>query len=172
MTAHELAASSHCPAVDGRRIPDKRTRTHPRGSMRGWLSTLLVAWLLLLLIETLGQVAIKKAGIAVGAFELDRPSILKAVSTPWLWLGLACYLGQFAIWMKILEKSALSSAFPTSAIVFVAVMVASWAVFGDSMGWEKILGSAIIVAGILLLGSDAQPTPPVPARNDAEGNPP
>jgi drug/metabolite transporter (DMT)-like permease len=51
-------------------------------------------------------------------------------------------------------------------------MVASWAVFDDPMGWEKILGSAIIVAGILLLGGDADHAAPVPPRNNAEGTPP
>ena len=136
------------------------------------LSPLLLAWVLLLAVETLGQVSLKFAGTRVGAFELNRHSILVALSTPWLWLGLACYLGQFVIWMRILEKSRLSSAFPTSAIAFVAIMIASWAVFGDPMGWEKILGSTIIVAGILLLGGDAQHAPPVPPRNDAEGTPP
>ncbi len=136
------------------------------------LAPLLIAWAVLLAVETLGQVALKMAGAKVGVFELDRPSILAALSTPWLWLALACYLSQFAVWMTILEKSTLSAAFPTSAIVFVAIMIASWAVFGDPMGWEKILGSTVIVAGILLLGSDAQHTPPVPPRHDAEGNPP
>ncbi len=136
------------------------------------LMPLVSAWALLLVIETLGQVALKTAGAKVGAFELNAQSIHAALSTPWLWLALACYLGQFAVWMNILEKSALSAAFPTSAIVFVAIMIASWAVFDDPMGWEKILGSAIIVAGILLLGGDAQHAPPVPPRNDAEGTPP
>jgi drug/metabolite transporter (DMT)-like permease len=123
----------------------------------------------LLVVETLGQVAMKTAGARVGVFELDRPSILAALATPWLWLALACYLGQFFVWMTILEKSALSAAFPASAIVFVSIMIASWAVFGDPMGWEKILGSAIIVAGILLLGSDPQSDSIVPPRHDAEG---
>lgn len=136
------------------------------------LMPLVSAWALLLVIETLGQVALKTAGAKVGAFELNAQSIHAALSTPWLWLALACYLGQFAVWMNILEKSALSAAFPTSAIAFVAIMIASWAVFDDPMGWEKILGSAIIVAGILLLGGDAQHAPPVPPRNDAEGTPP
>jgi drug/metabolite transporter (DMT)-like permease len=143
-----------------------------RQDTRRPLSPLLLAWLLLWVIETFGQVALKFAGTHVGTFELNRTSLLAAASTPWLWAGLACYIGQFAVWMKILEKSTLSGAFPTSAIVFVAIMIASWAVFGDPMGWEKILGSAIIVAGILLLGNDAQHTPHVPAGNDAEGNQP
>jgi multidrug transporter EmrE-like cation transporter len=136
------------------------------------LTPLASTWALLLIIETLGQVAMKMAGVKVGAFELNAQSIHAALSTPWLWLALACYLGQFAVWMTILEKSALSAAFPTSAIVFVAIMIASWAVFDDPMGWEKILGSAIIVAGILMLGGDVQPASRVPPRNDAEGTPP
>jgi multidrug transporter EmrE-like cation transporter len=74
--------------------------------------------------------------------------------------------------MRILEKSHLSRAFPTSAIAFVAIMIASWAVFGDPMSWEKILGSAIIVAGILLLGGDAHAAPPAPPCHDAEGKSP
>ena len=138
----------------------------------GSLSPLLLAWIGLLAVETLGQVSLKFAGTRVGVLEPNLHSILAAVSTPWLWLGLACYLGQFALWMRILEKSHLSRAFPTSAIAFVAIMIASWAVFGDPMGWEKILGSAIIVAGILLLGGDAHAAPPAPPCHDAEGKSP
>lgn len=133
------------------------------------LGPLLLAWALLLTIETLGQVALKTAGMQAGVIEPDPASLLAAVSTPWLWVGLACYLGQFVVWMAILERSSLSAAFPTSAIVFVAIMFVSWAVFGEPMGWQKILGAVIIVAGILLLGSSA-PAEPAPIHNDAERN--
>jgi drug/metabolite transporter (DMT)-like permease len=85
-------------------------------------------------------------------------------------VGLACYLGAFAVWMGILEKTALSTAFPITAITFVTVMIASWAILGEPMGRDKLLGSAIIVAGILLLGGDTDPATPAPARNDVEGN--
>lgn len=133
------------------------------------LAPLLLAWTLLLAIETLGQVALKIAGTQAGVIEPDPASITAALATPWLWVGLACYLGQFVVWMAILERSSLSAAFPTSAIVFVAIMVASWAVFGEPMGWQKILGSSIIIAGILLLGSSAPPAPDR-TRPATEGN--
>lgn len=135
------------------------------------LPSILVAWAILLAVETLGQVALETAGGQIGPFDLDRASIALALQTPWLWLGLACYLGQFVVWMTILEKSALSAAFPASAIVFVAVMLASRIVFGDPMGWEKILGSVVIVAGILLLGSDASTPPPSPTDNNTHWKP-
>ena len=114
------------------------------------------AWLALLLLETLCQTSLKLAGKATGAFGFDRASLLAALSTPWLWVAIGCYLGAFLAWMTILGKSAVSSAYPTSAIVFVSVMIASWAVFGEAVDWEKILGSAVIVAGILLLGGEAR----------------
>lgn len=127
---------------------------------------ILVAWAILLAVETFGQIALETAGMRVGPFALDRPSILRALQTPWLWAGLACYLAQFVVWMAILGRSTLSAAFPTSAIVFVTVMIASRVVFGDPMGWDKLLGSAIIVAGILLLGGDAPPRPDTSIHSD------
>ncbi|MEO6967285.1 MAG: EamA family transporter [Rhodanobacteraceae bacterium] len=118
------------------------------------LLPLLLAWLALLLLETLCQISLKLAGDATGAFVFGRASILRALSTPWLWVAIGCYLGVFAAWMMILEKSPLSAAFPTSAIVFVSVMIASVIVFGEPVHWEKVLGSGIIVAGILMLGGE------------------
>ncbi len=130
------------------------------------LAPLLAAWVALLALATLCQVALKLAGNATGAFVPDRASVIAALSTPWLWVAIACYIGEFLVWMSILEKSALSAAFPTSAITYVTVMAASWAVLGEAMDWEKITGSAIIVIGILLLGSEQVSHPP---RGDGRG---
>jgi drug/metabolite transporter (DMT)-like permease len=117
-------------------------------------TSLWLPWLLLVIVATVCQVAMKLAGDAAGAFVPSLASLHAAAATPWLWLAVACYLGEFLLWMAILEKSALSAAFPASAITYVSVMVASWAVLGEPMDWEKIAGSVIIVAGILLLGSE------------------
>jgi drug/metabolite transporter (DMT)-like permease len=62
--------------------------------------------------------------------------------------------------MLILRHSDLSRAFPTSAIVFVAVMVASWLVLHEPIGAIQLLGAAVIVAGILQLGHDQPVAPP------------
>jgi drug/metabolite transporter (DMT)-like permease len=53
-----------------------------------------------------------------------------------------------------LSESALSSAFATSAILFVVIMLASWLLFAEPLGWTKLTGSAVILIGILLLGAD------------------
>ena len=128
-------------------------------------ATTLVAWVALLGFETLCQISLKLAGRATGAFDFSAAAFRQGLATPWLWVAIGCYVGAFLAWMTILRKSTLSAAFTTSALVFVAVMLASWLVFGEYIGWLQLLGAAIIVAGILLIGADASPdeTPPPPS---------
>jgi len=112
------------------------------------------AWALLLGFETLCQISLKFAGHATGAFDFSLVAFRNALATPWLWVAIGCYVGAFLAWMTILRKSTLSAAFTISAIVLVAVMFASWLVFGEHLSWLQLLGATIIVAGILAIGDD------------------
>ncbi|MBS0570902.1 MAG: transporter [Proteobacteria bacterium] len=112
------------------------------------------AWLALLCLETLCQIALKSAGLDNPDFDFSPTAFAHALATPWAWVAIGCYVGAFAVWMTILRKSTLSAAFTTSAIVFVAVMFASWLVFGEHIGYWQLVGCAIIVGGILALGAD------------------
>jgi len=113
-----------------------------------------IAWGLLLACETTCQISLKYAGLANAGFDFSSGAFAQAIVTPALWAGIGCYVGAFAAWMTILRKSTLSAAFAMSAIVFVAVMFASWWVFGEHVGAMQLLGAAVIVTGILLLGAD------------------
>ena len=112
------------------------------------------AWMLLLGLESLCQISLKYAGLANADFDFSLAAFAHAIATPPLWVAIGCYIGAFMAWMTILRKSTLSAAFTTSAIVFVAVMLASWWVFGEHIGATQLIGSAIILGGILLLGAD------------------
>ena len=138
----------------------------PRRRQRLWL-----AWALLVAIETLGQVAMKIAGTHAGFEVLDAATLRAALATPWLWLAVACYLGQFALWMGILEHSELSVAFPITAVVLVAVLLVSWLWFGEALGGSKLAGAAVIIAGILLLGSERAPAGHAVVQATTKGNP-
>jgi len=113
-----------------------------------------IAWTLLLCFETLCQISLKQAGQVTGPFDFSPAAFGRAITTPWIWVAIGCYVGAFLAWMTILRKSTLSAAFTTSAIVFVAVMVSSWLVFGEYIGWLRLTGSLVIVAGILMIGAD------------------
>jgi drug/metabolite transporter (DMT)-like permease len=126
-----------------------------------------IAWLLLLSFETVCQISLKKAGLDVGAFDFSRGAFVSAFAEPWLWAAIGCYLGAFLAWITILRKSTLSAAFASTAIVFVAVMAASWLVFGEHIGVQQIAGSSIILLGILMFGADGKAPSPEPAPSAA-----
>lgn len=129
------------------------TRQRPR-------KFIVLAWLALIAVELVTQLSLKRAGKATGAFDFSAHAFEVAIGSGWLWLAITCYCGCFVVWMLILRHSDLSRAFPTSAIVFVAVMVTSWVVLHEPIGAIQLLGAAVIVAGILQLGHDQPVAPP------------
>ncbi len=117
-----------------------------------------LAWIALVLVEVITQLALKFAGARIGPFDFSSAAILRAVSCGWLWLALVAYLCGFVAWMLILRRTDLSRAYPASAVVFVAVMLASWLVLHEPIHGLHLLGAGVIVLGILQLGSGADRT--------------
>lgn len=115
---------------------------------------LLVPWTVLVFVEVLAQLAIKLAGERIGAFDFSLAAVSAALRNGWLWVAVGSYCAGFFVWMTILSRSHLSRAFPTSAIVFVAVMLASFVVLNETFSALQWLGAAVIVAGILQLGGE------------------
>jgi len=114
----------------------------------------VAAWCIFLACAALSQVAFKYAALQTGAFEFSAHWFALALGTGWLWVSVASHVGEFLLWMTILSKSNLSSAFSTSAILFIVVMLASRLLFAEPLGWNKVIGSLVILSGILLLGAD------------------
>jgi drug/metabolite transporter (DMT)-like permease len=128
--------------------------------------TVILCWIVLLALGALCQIAIKYAGLDTGPFDFSPRAFVAAAASPWLWTAVLCYLGEFVAWMVILRHSALSSAFPTGAIVLIVLMIASKVLFDEPVGWLKALGSAMIVAGVLLLGPDHPAATPAATGRD------
>ncbi len=126
---------------------------------------LIAAWLALVVVEIVTQLSLKFAGQATGGFDFSARAFALALASGWLWLAIVSYFGCFLLWMLILRHSALSRAFPTSAIVFVVVMLTSLLVLHEPIGIVRLLGAAIIVTGILQLRhtEDLQSSPALPA---------
>lgn len=132
----------------------------PAPSRRGgWPLHTWLPWAVLVCVEVLTQLALKFASRKLGVFDFSLQAIYGAIACPWLWVALASYLAGFVAWMTILARSELSRAYPTSAIVFVAVMLVSLLALNEPISIVQGLGAAIIVAGILQLGrADAAET--------------
>jgi drug/metabolite transporter (DMT)-like permease len=125
-------------------------------------TAVLASWIVVLALGALCQIALKYAGLETGPFDFSARAFAAAASSAWLWIAVACYIGEFVAWMVILRDSSLSSAFPTGAIVLVVLLVASRFLFDEPVGWLKLAGSAMIVGGVLLLGPDHPAATPAP----------
>jgi drug/metabolite transporter (DMT)-like permease len=125
-----------------------------------------LAWIALVCIEVLTQLSLKFAGHATGAFDFSAQAFGLAVRCGWLWIAAASYCAGFLAWMLILQRSNLSRAYPTSAIVFVAMMAASFLVLHEPIGIVRIVGATLIVTGILQLGGKEPGEPLVAASEE------
>ncbi len=123
-----------------------------------------LAWTGMIGFAGLSQISLKYAGLDTGAFDFSAHAFALALGSAWLWVSIASHIGEFLVWIAILRKSRLSSAFPTLAILFVGMILAGHLLFGEPIGWVKVVGCAMILAGILMLGPDDEASPPEPAR--------
>jgi drug/metabolite transporter (DMT)-like permease len=132
-------------------------------------TAVLASWIVVLALGAICQIALKYAGLETGPFDFSARAFLAAASSVWLWIAVVCYVGEFVAWMVILRDASLSSAFPTGAIVLVVLLVASRFLFDEPVGWLKLIGSAMIVCGVLLLGPDHPAATPAPESPLASG---
>ena len=67
---------------------------------------------------------------------------------------LAC-LGIYAIlWQFVLKRFPLTTAFANKAVVVVWGILWGWIFFGEQITWQKVVGAAVIIAGIVIVVND------------------
>lgn len=71
---------------------------------------------------------------------------------PWVISALIATFLAGISWMMALTKFEISYAFPWTAINFVLVFLVAAVLFGEAINVYKIIGMALVVAGIVVLG--------------------
>jgi drug/metabolite transporter (DMT)-like permease len=95
-----------------------------------------------------GQLLIKVASSKV---TLKRSELnFKTLSNPWLVSGVAITFAAPVFYFLALKKIDLSIAFAFSSLNYALVMIASSVFFKEKLSFNKVIGTLIIVAGILL----------------------
>lgn len=108
----------------------------------GWGTALLLAATLLLL--SMGQILFKYAskGVSFG----DPRSLL----SPSLLSGLFVYGVATIMWILVLKKLPLSLAFPFYGLTFLLVPLLAHFLIGEKIGYQTLLGGAIIMFGVFV----------------------
>ena len=116
------------------------------GTMRPRVSLSFVCILLSVLLQTASAGLGKQAAITI-----DRFTPVCLVSNPWYVLSLVCLGLQAVTWQLALRQYALSFAYFFLSLVYVNILILSRLVFHEDISMANLLGSGLIVAGVVLL---------------------
>lgn len=103
----------------------------------------------------LGQVLLKKGMSSMGPLTITASQafhlFFKMLTNPFVILGLGIYFMGTLFWLTALSRVDLSFAYPFASLSYVLMLLASWFFFHENITPLRLLGSATIIIGVLLI---------------------
>ena len=89
----------------------------------------------------------------VSQFNADTfgSSVAILFRSPSFWAGMVCYAASLCVWLAALSKAPVSTAYPMLSLGYVVVAAVSVLWLGEGMSPAKVLGIALICAGVILV---------------------
>jgi multidrug transporter EmrE-like cation transporter len=84
-------------------------------------------------------------------FQTLRDSILILATSIPFWLGMVCYGTSVCVWLAALSKAPVSTAYPMLSLGYIVVAAVSVLWLGETLPPAKVLGIAMICAGVALV---------------------
>ena len=109
-------------------------------------------WLVFVALGTVTQLAFKLASKPLEKVDFGLEWLRIATGTATFAVAVACYLASFALWIVILQRTALSRAFLLTALVYVTITLGSALWLGETINLHQMFGIALVIAGVSLLG--------------------
>lgn len=105
-----------------------------------------------------GQLTLKSAMTQIGRIgsaQVSKASstIVKAVKTPRLWIGLVLFGVSALFWLVVLSRVPLSLAYPLVGISYILIVAFARLFLGESVPPLRWAGVAIVAAGIAIVGT-------------------
>lgn len=115
------------------------------------IGTLLLGLVSIMLLSA-GQTSLKYGLNVIGGVSLsDGLSFLKLLQTPWVIVGFVLYGLSSILWLDVLSKLEFSLAFPMVGLTYVFTLLIGRFFFGETIGWERMIGVALIICGVFFL---------------------
>jgi multidrug transporter EmrE-like cation transporter len=111
-------------------------------------------------LSALAQIALK-AGMATSVIQANLASppgiaALTAIFGSWrILLGLLIYFLSAGVWLFVLARVDVSLAYPFVGLGFILTMLLGWGMRGEILSVHRVAGTALIVAGVVLLARSA-----------------
>jgi multidrug transporter EmrE-like cation transporter len=98
------------------------------------------------------QILIKKGTAELGAHPSMLATVVGILTTRLLFAGYALYGASAVLLVTALRQGELSLLYPVFTLTYVWVMLLSHFIFGESLNPLKLLGVAVIMCGVAVLG--------------------
>jgi multidrug transporter EmrE-like cation transporter len=119
----------------------------------------VMTWVLILTgvgLNAAAQLLLKVATKPLAQFSvfntdtLNNSVLILFKSLPF-WTGMLCYAASVCVWVAALTKAPVSTAYPMLSLGYVVVAAVSVAWLGETLTPAKVLGIALICAGVVLV---------------------
>jgi drug/metabolite transporter (DMT)-like permease len=116
------------------------------------MGTFLLGLVSIMLLSA-GQTSLKFGLNSIGGVSLADgiAGVFKLFQTPWVIVGFVCYGFSAILWLDVLSKLDFSLAFPMVGLTYVFTLLIGRFFFGETVGWERMLGVAFIICGLFFL---------------------
>ncbi len=101
-------------------------------------------------IALVGQLLLKK-GVTDSSLAFNLPSVIKTIFTPFVFFGLFSYGLSAIVWLFVLQRFPLSTAYPALSLTYVVIIILSFFIFNEPVSLSKIAGVIFIIAGVYFL---------------------
>lgn len=100
-----------------------------------------------------GQVLLKHGmTLATERAKLDDSSlVMKAITSPWVILGLMVFAISAVAWLSTLSRLPLSIAYPFNALGYIGILTASAVLLGERTNLWTWVGTSFVAGGLLLV---------------------
>jgi len=109
---------------------------------------------LCLFLAVYSQIVMKWQVNKAGASPQDAPELvrylLRLLLNPWVVSGAIATFFAGLAWLLAIGRLDLSRAYPFVSVIFIIMLGASAFLFDEPFTWQKVAGSALITAGIVL----------------------
>lgn len=116
------------------------------------VGTILLGLVSIMLLSA-GQTSLKYGLNTIDGFSLSEgvAGIFRLFHTPWVIVGFGLYGISALLWMDVLSKLDFSLAFPLVGLTYVFTLLIGRFFFGETIGWERLAGVALILCGVFFL---------------------
>ncbi|MWN31998.1 MULTISPECIES: DMT family transporter [unclassified Gilliamella] len=111
----------------------------------------IIGFTVLLFFDTIAQCSFKLTAMHAEPLAMSVDWLIRVFTNPWIYISIAGYILTFFTWMTLLKKAPVGPAFAASHFEVVTVMVVSIWLFHEPITLFKLIGTILIVSGILFL---------------------